>query len=91
MFVNSELAKTKFEILYSEFMIKQKVLEELSKQLESQKILVKKNTPVFTVLKPVSVPTQKTKPKRLVIVIVWLFLGFVFGACKYVYLEAKKN
>jgi LPS O-antigen subunit length determinant protein (WzzB/FepE family) len=32
---------------------------------------------VFSFLKPVVVPTEKSAPKRSLIVIIWLFLGVV--------------
>ncbi|CAM1370252.1 conserved hypothetical protein [Tenacibaculum litoreum] len=52
---------------------------ELSKQLETQKIKVKENTPVFTVIEPVSVPVEKSKPKRILIIVVWGILGVFVG------------
>lgn len=52
---------------------------ELAKQLETQKIKVKENTPVFTVIEPVSVPVDKSKPKRGLIIVVWVFLGGLVG------------
>jgi len=38
---------------------------------------VAKDTPVFSFLKPVLVPTEKSAPKRSLIVIIWLFLGVI--------------
>ena len=46
-------------------------------QLEQVKLQVAKDTPVFSFLKPVVVPTEKSAPKRSLIVIYWLFLGLV--------------
>ena len=48
-------------------------------QLEQVKLQVAKDTPVFSFLKPVVVPTEKSAPKRSLIVIIWLFLGVVVG------------
>jgi len=51
----------------------------LAKQLETQRLQVKKDTPLFTVLQPVSIPLEKSAPKRALILSVYLFLGFVLS------------
>lgn len=61
----------------SEYNLAFNLYSELAKQLETQKIKVKENTPVFTVIEPVSVPVYKSKPKRLLIISVWIFLGLI--------------
>jgi LPS O-antigen subunit length determinant protein (WzzB/FepE family) len=55
------------------------VFVELAKQLEQAKMQVKKDTPVFTIVEPVSVPMEKTKPNRPMILIIWIFLGGIMG------------
>lgn len=54
------------------------IYNEMAKQLEQGKIQVKKDTPVFTIIQPVTVPTQpsNSRAKKLV---VWTFLGFILG------------
>lgn len=78
-FVNSALAQTTLERLQSEKDLAQGVYTELAKQLETQQIQVKEDTPVFTVLKPVSVPIEKSKPNRPLILLIWTFLGGIVG------------
>ena len=39
------------------------VYQELGKQVEQAKIQVKKETPVFSVIEPVTIPSEKSKPK----------------------------
>jgi len=93
-FVNSAVAGTEKDRLQGEYQIAYSVYSELSKQLENAKIKVKKQTPVFVILKPVVVPLEKTAPKRGMIVVVWLFLGFVAGVLLVVgklYLSTTKN
>ena len=34
---------------------------------------------MFSIIKPVVVPNEKSEPKRSLIVVVWLFLGAVFS------------
>lgn len=78
-FVNTALAQTTLERLQSEKELAEGVYNELAKQLETQQIQVKEDTPVFTVLKPVSVPIEKSKPNRPLILVIWTFLGVIIG------------
>jgi LPS O-antigen subunit length determinant protein (WzzB/FepE family) len=70
--IEADRIQTKYTIAFS-------VYQELAKQLEQAKIQVKKETPVFTIVKPVSVPSEKTKPKRAMILAIWLFIGGIAG------------
>lgn len=77
--VRTAMAKSQMERLKTEFSIASSVFSELAKQLETQKIQVKENTPVFTVIEPVAIPLDKSKPHRSIILIVWTFVGVVVG------------
>ena len=57
--------------------IETSVFQNVVTQLEQVKLQVAKDTPVFSFLKPVVVPTEKSAPKRSIIVIIWLFTGVV--------------
>ena len=57
--------------------IETSVFQNVVTQLEQVKLQVAKDTPVFSFLKPVVVTTEKSAPKRSLIVITWLFLGVV--------------
>ncbi len=72
-------SQSRLEQLKSDYNLSYEVYSELAKQLESQKIKLKENTPIFTVIEPVSVPVIKSKPKRLFIIIIWSFIGFIIG------------
>lgn len=78
-YVNTSLAQTKLETLQSEYDLAFSLYSELTKQWEAQQIQVTEDTPVFTVIKPVMVPMEKLKPKRLSILILWTFFGVIFG------------
>ena len=92
-FVNSSLAKIKLMILQTNYDLVFSVYSELAKKMETQQIQIKEDTPVFTVIKPVSVPIEKSKPNRIMIILIWTLLGvamgvvFVFG--KLFFLEYK--
>ena len=73
------MAQTQMERLQSEFTMASSVYTELAKQMETQKIQVKEDTPVFTIIEPVAVPLDKSKPKRPMILIIWTFLGGIVG------------
>ena len=71
------------------------VFQELAKQLEQAKIQVKKDTPIFTVIEPVTIPLEKSKPNRPMIVAFGLLLGgfvgllIIFGKQFYKILKSK--
>jgi len=67
-------AQTRLE---AELQIATSVFQNVVTQLEQVKLQVAKDTPVFSFLKPVVVPIEKSAPKRSLIVIIWLFLGVV--------------
>jgi uncharacterized protein involved in exopolysaccharide biosynthesis len=77
--VSTAVARTGEERLQSEFNIAYNVYNELAKQLEQARIQVKEDTPVLSVIKPVVVPVEKSKPNRPMILIIWIFLGGVIG------------
>ena len=66
--IEADRIQTRYSIAYS-------VYQELAKQLEQAKIQVKKETPVFTIIQPVTVPSLRSKPKRTTILVIWIFLG----------------
>jgi LPS O-antigen subunit length determinant protein (WzzB/FepE family) len=75
----TEIGKTELERYQSEYLIVSSVFTELSKQLESSKIQVKKETPVFSIIEPISIPNERSKPDRKMILVIWIFLGGVIG------------
>jgi LPS O-antigen subunit length determinant protein (WzzB/FepE family) len=75
--INTALGRTQLLQLQGEYDLAFTVYSELAKQLETQLLQVKKDTPLFTVLKPVTIPNEKSAPKRSLILVVYLFLGFV--------------
>lgn len=82
--VKSNLAQINEEKLKSEFNLLQSVLDELANNIESAKLAVKKDTPIFTVLQPVIVPYEKSSLSKKMQIILWIILGFFFGiACIY--------
>ncbi len=54
------------------------VYTDLAKQLEQAKLQVKRDTPVLTVIQPVTVPSKPSNSRSKTLII-WTFLGFVLG------------
>tara|TARA_B100000809_G_scaffold225176_1_gene235961 strand:- start:16472 stop:17611 length:1140 start_codon:yes stop_codon:yes gene_type:complete len=78
-FVNTAMSKIELQTLEDEYNLIYGVYNELAKQLEAQYLQVSEDTPVFTILKPVSVPIEKSKPKIGMIITLGLVLGVSFG------------
>jgi G-rich domain on putative tyrosine kinase len=77
--MNTATAKTEEERLYGEYTLVTGVYSELAKKLEQAKIQVKEETPVFTIIRPASVPVEKDSPNRPLILAIAAFIGFVLG------------
>lgn len=77
--MSTATAKTEEEGLNGEYTLITGVYSELAKKLEQAKIQVKEETPVFTIIKPASVPVERSSPNRLLILAVSAFIGLIFG------------
>ena len=56
--------KTQEEALTNEYNLTYSVYSELAKQMEQAKIAVNETTPILTIVEPVVVPIERSKPKR---------------------------
>lgn len=72
--VTSALARTTEEQLQNEYQLAFEVYSQLAQQLEQAQIQVKEDTPVFSVLKPVTVPLEDNA-SGLATFIIFTFLG----------------
>ena len=75
----SNLPQTRLQQLQAEYNLAANVYTELAKQLEAKRIKLKEDQPIFTVIEPVSVPNAPSKPKRMMIIAIWTFVGLVIG------------
>ncbi len=75
--IKSDLFLNKYSRIESEYNISKNIYNELALNKEKTAIDVKKNTPIFTIIKPVVIPNEKSDPKRSLIVIVFSFIGLV--------------
>lgn len=75
--VTTATAKIELQRIEQEYEVAFNIYKGLSSQVEQAKIKLKEETPVFTVLEPVRIPEDKHKPKRKLIVILFLLAGFL--------------
>jgi len=85
--VISVISSMKQQNLQSEYSLAFGVYSELAKQIEQAEIQVKKDTPILTTVQPVQIPDEKSSPKRLLILLIWTFLGGVLS-CGWVLVES---
>jgi uncharacterized protein involved in exopolysaccharide biosynthesis len=78
--ISSSLFLNELERIQAEYTIALNVVAELASQVESAKLQVNKDTPIFSVIDPVTVPTQKEHPKRKTVVVLFLFFGFAIAS-----------
>ena len=71
-------SKIEQERIQSKYNVANSIYGEMAKQLEQAKMQVKRDTPVLTVIQPVTVPRQASNSRSKTL-IVWTFLGFVLG------------
>lgn len=84
--VVSVISSMKQQNLQSEYSLAFGVYSELAKQIEQAEIQVKKDTPILTTVQPVQIPDEKSSPKRLLILLIWTFLGAIFS-CGWILME----
>ena len=77
--MSTSIAKTEEERLNGDYTLVTGVYSELAKKLEQAKIQVKEETPVFMIIKPVSVPSEKSRPNRPLILAISVFISFIIG------------
>ena len=65
--------------LESELSTASSVFDNIVAQLEQVKLQVTKDTPVFSIIKPVVFPNEKSGPKRSLILVIYIFLGAVLS------------
>ncbi len=77
--ISSALARIRENTLTNEYDLAFSIYSEIASQREQAGIKVKEDTPIFTVIEPVSVPVEKSAPRRMLIMAVSLLLGLCIG------------
>tara|TARA_Y100001958_G_C21239549_1_gene566816 strand:+ start:250 stop:1326 length:1077 start_codon:yes stop_codon:yes gene_type:complete len=92
--IKSDLFLNKFSRIESEYLISKNIYNELAINKEKIAIDVQKNTPIFTIIKPVVIPNKKFSPNRTLIVIFFFLSGIIISSSyvlgKPIFLKIKK-
>lgn len=71
--------RTELERLKNEMTLSFNVYNTLAQKLEQDKLRVQEKTPVYTVIEPATVPLKASSPKKMLILIGIMLLGFLGG------------
>ena len=77
--LSTALSKAKEEQMRSEFGVARDLFNQLTTQLVQAEMKIKEDIPILTVVEPVQVPLERSKPQRVKILFIWCFLGGILG------------
>lgn len=77
--ISSAFFQSYLQELESDYNFSFSIYSELAKQVEQARLQVKQDTPIFTVIQPVTVPIEKSSPRRPFIVIAFTVFGFLIA------------
>lgn len=78
--------RTEQERLKNEMTLTFNVYNTLAQKLEQDKLRVQEQTPVYTVIEPATVPLKPSSPKKVLILVGFVFLA-IFGGVGYLFLK----
>jgi uncharacterized protein involved in exopolysaccharide biosynthesis len=78
--ISSAVARSRENRLTNEYNLAFSIYSDIARQREQAAIEVKKETPIFTVVEPVTVPVEKSAPHRALILMMSCVIGFFVGA-----------
>ena len=73
--LTTALSKSKEEQIRSEFNVAKDLFNQLMTQLVQAEMKIKEDIPILTVVEPVQVPLEKSKPKKMKILFAWCLVG----------------
>lgn len=79
--LSTALSKAKEEQMRSEFGVARDLFNQLTTQLVQAEMKIKEDIPILTVVEPVQVPLERSKPQRVKIIFISCFLGVILGCC----------
>lgn len=77
--MNLERVMIERDRLETERDLKSTLFSQWAQQLELSKAKIQQNTPAYTVLVPASIPVLPSTPRKIVVLIAFCVLGFLFG------------
>jgi len=79
--ITSAIAMNQLDRMEAEYNFSFNIYTELAKQLEQAKLQVSKDTPIFMVIEPVTIPTGRSAPKFFFIVLIFFVFGTIISIC----------
>jgi len=90
-----ERAGFEYQQLSDDYEIATSVYKGITQQLEQAKVSVAEKMPSFNVIEPAIIPSEKYSPRRSIICVASILLGFIFGIsiliCKVALANLKDN
>lgn len=83
--------KAKQDELENEMQLRYNIYNQTSQQMQMARAKVQERTPAFTQIQPATVPLKKDGPKRMTIVLAFMFFAFVLTSIHVLIQDAKKN
>lgn len=77
--LSTALSKAKEEQMRSEFNVARDLFNQLTSQLVQAEMKIKEDISILTVVEPVQVPLEKSKPNKIQILFKWCFLGILLS------------
>ena len=87
----SAVVQSRMDELQTEYNFSFGLYSELAKQVENARFQVAKDTPVFTILEPVTIPREKSKPQALLVIVSFVFLGIILSSAYILYKKYIKK
>ncbi len=83
--------KSKQEEMENEMQLRYNIYNQCAQQLQIAKAKVQERTPAFTIIEPATVPLKKDSPKRMTILLIYMFLGIVLTSIYILFKDASKK
>ena len=89
--IKSDIFKNQLNRIQSEMNIANSLYNELAINKERTAIDVKKNTPIFTIVDPVTLPIKESYPKKISTLIIFILSGLIFSILIVIYKKEIDN
>jgi hypothetical protein len=77
--LTTALARAKEEQMRADFTVAKDLFNQLTLQLVQAEMKIKEDIPILTIVEPVQVPLEKSKPSRAMMLIMYIFFGGCIG------------
>jgi len=77
--IASATMQNQLQRLEAEYNFAFSIYTDMAKQLEQARLQVAKDTPIFSVIQPTTIPSEKSAPNRPLILVIFTMLGVILG------------